>query len=222
MELIWNLYMESIWNSGTMTFILVNFYVWNGMEWDRIQQKWNNLQNIIRQDPRPKRPKQTFHKSPTRGAELLSETKVRPTSLCPGPYLRHHAAGLWWFLAMGLCVAHSTISTSKNFSAKLAKALFSFPGTLWSVCEVLLLAAALPMKIHLSLSSAFFYVKDGQADFCTDSPTGLQLFHVSPSCLPLHTMQRKWGNHGSTSLNEFFQVSICFFLRNWDIHGHTT
>ena len=110
MELIWNLYMESIWNSGIMTFIFVNFYVWNGMEWDRIQQKWNNLQNIIRQDPRPKQPKQTFHKSPTRGAELLSETKVRPTSLCSGPYLRHHAAGLWWFLAMGLVVAHSTIS----------------------------------------------------------------------------------------------------------------
>jgi hypothetical protein len=34
MELIWTLYMESILNSGTMTFILVNFYVWNGMEWD--------------------------------------------------------------------------------------------------------------------------------------------------------------------------------------------
>ena len=64
MELIWNLYMESIWNSGIMTFIFVNFYVWNGMEWDRIQQKWNNLQNIIRQDPRPKQPKQNIPQIP--------------------------------------------------------------------------------------------------------------------------------------------------------------
>ena len=67
MELVWNLYGIYIWN-------LYGLYIWNpywivelwpsswwifmfGMGWNgirRIQQKWNDLQNIIRQDPRPK------------------------------------------------------------------------------------------------------------------------------------------------------------------------